>query len=143
MTSSSFAQFPFPDGHSSSSSPASRGSDPPWRGVGLSVLRDFPSVTVTLDGLSVGGAKPFAGDTLLAMRQARLVLDVGSVLRYLKSGDRIVVREIALGAPSVHLRVLADGTQNWDIARPRPARGAGASAAVGVTLRDLRISGGT
>src|SRR4051812_34733312 len=56
-----------------------------WRGLGLSVLRDFPNVTVSLDGLSVVGVKPFAGDTLLAMQQARLVLDVGSVMRFLSN----------------------------------------------------------
>src|SRR5947209_3364541 len=87
-----------------------------WRSVGVGVFRNFPNVTVSLDGLSVVGAKPFVGDTLLAMREARLVLDVASVVRYLGSGAPIVVREITLGAPKVHLRVLPDGTRNWDIA---------------------------
>ena len=113
-----------------------------WRGVGLSVLRDFPDVTVSLAGLSVVGVKPFAGDTLVAMREARLVLDVGSVIGYLRSGTPIVVREVVLGAPTVHLRVLADGTPNWDIARQRTAGGPRKSSGVGVTLRDLRIADG-
>lgn len=114
-----------------------------WHDVGVSVLRDFPNVTVTLDGLSIVGARPFQGDTLLAMRQARLVLDVGSVVRYLETGAPIVVREIAFGSPSVRLRVLADGTPNWDIARARRAPGQDGGTAVAVTLRELRIEGGT
>ena len=119
-------------------SPRRRSSNP----VTDAARRDFPNVTVSLDGLTIVGARPFAGDTLLAMRQARLVLDVGSVIRYLRSGDPIVVREIRLGAPTVHLRVLPDGTPNWDIARARRSAGPDSPAAVGVTLRDLRITDG-
>lgn len=114
-----------------------------WRGAGLSVLRDFPNVTVSLEGMSVVGAKPFAGDTLVAIREARLVLDVGSVVGYLRAGAPIVVREIVLGGPAVHLRVLADGTPNWDIARSRATSGPAAASPIGVTLRDLRITDGT
>ena len=113
-----------------------------WGGVGLSVLRDFPNVTLSVDRLSVVGVKPFEGDTLVAMREARLVLDVGSVIRYLRSGDRIIVREIALRQPDVRLRVLADGTASWDIARQRNDAATTPSRAVGVTLRDFRISDG-
>jgi uncharacterized protein involved in outer membrane biogenesis len=113
-----------------------------WDGVGLSLLRDFPNVTLSLDRLSIVGVKPFAGDTLVAMREARLVLDVGSVIGYLTSGDRIVVRELVLQQPAVQLRVLADGTANWDIARPRAGATPETRRAVGVTLRDLRISDG-
>jgi AsmA-like C-terminal region len=113
-----------------------------WSGVGLSFLRDFPNVTLSLDRLSVVGVKPFEGDTLVAMREARLVLDGGSVIRYLRGGDRIVVREIVLREPAATLRVLADGTANWDIARERGDAAPGATRAIGVTLRDLRISDG-
>ncbi|MFL5608370.1 MAG: hypothetical protein ACJ8AD_18090 [Gemmatimonadaceae bacterium] len=113
-----------------------------WDGVGLSLLRDFPNATLSLDQLSVVGVKPFERDTLVSMREARLVLDVGSVLGYLARGDRIVVREVAFRQPSLNLRVLADGTANWDIARTGPGASTDASRAVGVTLRDLRVSDG-
>jgi len=111
-----------------------------WDGVGLSLLRDFPNATLSVDRPSVVGVAPFAGDTLVAMDQARLVLDLGSVLGYLRRGDRIVVREIALRQPSVRLHVLPDGRANWNITRPS-ADTASASKAVGVTLRRLAISG--
>lgn len=111
-----------------------------WSGVSISLLRDFPNVSVALDGLTIVGVKPFDGDTLLSMRQARLVLDVGSAIRHLTRGSRIVVREIALRQPSVRLRVLADGTANWDIARRQSVAAGDTSSAVGVTLRDLEIS---
>ncbi len=114
-----------------------------WDGVGLSALRDFPNVTLSLDRFSVVGVKPFEGDTLATVHQARLTLDVGSVIRYLMRGDRIVIRQIALNRPAVQLHVLADGRANWDIARQREGADADTARAVGVTLRDLRISGGS
>lgn len=114
-----------------------------WDGVGLSILRDFPNVTLSVDRFSIAGVKPFERDTLGSVAHARLVLDVGSVIGYLRAGDRIVVRAIELQKPVVHLRVLEDGTANWDIARKREATAADRARAVGVTLRDFRIRGGT
>src|SRR5829696_6041206 len=61
-----------------------------WTRVGLSVLRDFPNVTIRDDRPSVVGVNPFAGDTLVTMRTARLVHDVGSVVQYLRNGANIV-----------------------------------------------------
>ena len=113
-----------------------------WHGTSLGILRDFPNVSLGLDRLSVVGVAPFQGDTLLAMREARVALDVGSVVGFLRKGTPIVVREIALVQPAVRLRVLPDGRANWDIARARGASSNDASRAVGVTLRDLRISDG-
>ena len=77
------------------------------------------------------------------MRQARLVLDVGTVVRYLGSGAPIVVREIVLGRPVVRLRVLPDGRANWDIARAKAGPQSIGSSAMGVTLRELRITDGS
>lgn len=113
-----------------------------WKGASLSLLRGFPNATLSLNGLTIVGVKPFDRDTLVSMRQARLVLDLGSVVRYLASGDRIVVRDITLGAPAVRLRVLADGRANWDIVRKQGSGAGGSSRAVGVTLRNFRISDG-
>jgi hypothetical protein len=114
-----------------------------WGGAGLSVLRDFPNVTLSVDRFSIVGAKPFERDTLAFVERARLVLDAGSVVRYLRSGDRIVVREVELQRPAVHLRVLENGVANWDIARRKEGATADTTRAVGVTLRDFRIHGGT
>src|SRR4051812_15833747 len=113
-----------------------------WDGVGLSLLRDFPNATLSVDRFSVVGAAPFAGDTLASIGQARLVLDLGSVIGYLTHGGRIVVREIALREPAVKLQVLPDGRASWDIARKSADSSASSSRAVGVTLREFRITDG-
>src|SRR5215213_7553588 len=80
-----------------------------WSGTGLSLIRDFPKVSVALDGITVIGVKPFEGDTLLSMRQARLALDFFSVVGYLRRNSAIVVRELAFEQPVVRLRKRADG----------------------------------
>jgi hypothetical protein len=113
-----------------------------WNRVGLSVLRDFPNVTLSLDEPTVVGMKPFDADTLITMRRARLVLDLRSVLGYLTRGANIVVRDVSLEQPTVNLRVLADGRANWNITRPAKPTATREATGVGVTLRNLRIADG-
>jgi hypothetical protein len=111
-----------------------------WNSIGLSLIRDFPNVSLTVNALTVVGVKPFNGDTLVSMRQARLALELVSVVRYLRSNSKIVVRELAFEQPVMRLQTLVDGTANWDIVRPKQAAGANTASPLGITLRDLRIS---
>lgn len=114
-----------------------------WGDAGLSLLRDFPNVTVRLDDLAVTGVERFDGDTLVAMRELRIVLDLGSVLRNLRRGDAIVVREVMMERPVAKLLVLEDGAANWDIVRERPDAGpADTSGALALSLRELVIRDG-
>ena len=113
-----------------------------WSGVSLGVFRDFPNVTLTLEDLSIVGAEPFAGDTLAVARTARLVLDLGSVLGHFRSGERILIRELSFREPDVRLRVLADGTANWNITQSDGSARSDSGGAVGVTLRNLHVTNG-
>ncbi len=113
-----------------------------WSGIGVSVLRGFPNVTATVHDLRVAGLQRFERDTLVTMDQAKLVLDLGSVFGYLRAGKPIVVREITLEKPVVHLRRLADGTANWDIAKSSDTTASRSSNGVHVTLRGLAIHDG-
>ena len=114
-----------------------------WRGLSLSLLRDFPNASVTVTGLSVAGVRAFEGDTLLATRRTKLVLDLRSVIGYLRHGQAIVVRELSFDQPTVRLRRLADGSANWNITRSRSAASSGAPHAVNGRLRRLRVDHGT
>lgn len=113
-----------------------------WSDASLSLLRGFPHASVTVSGLSVVGVQRFERDTLLSMRQARLVLDLRSVIGFLRSGQPIVVRELSFDRPTVRARKLADGAANWDIMKPQPASTSSASKPVNVTLRQLEITDG-
>jgi hypothetical protein len=111
-----------------------------WRGEGLSLFRDFPNVTLRLDDVSVAGTKRFAGDTLARVGRLQVVLDLASVLGSVRRGDPIVVRAVDIDRPSVSLRVLEDGTANWDIAKETPGGTTQqASRPLSVSLRRLDI----
>ena len=117
-----------------------------WGGIDLTFFRDFPHLTLGLDGLTVVGTEPFAGDTLATMQSFRLVLDAGSVLRSVFGDAPIVVRSVRLERPALSLAVLEDGTANWAIVRERPdepAAGSEAARPLRVQLQELEVSDGT
>ncbi len=116
-------------------------ADVRWSGVGIGILRDFPNLTFRMNDLAVINQKPFEGDTLVATRQFRVVLDLASVLRNVMSGGAIVVREVSMQGPVARLRVLEDGTANWDIMKQRPAEQSDTSKALAVSLRNLAVDG--
>jgi len=111
-----------------------------WQSATVGLLRDFPNASLSLDGLSIVGVPPFAGDTLAVVKDARLVLQLGSVIGFLRHGDPIVIRDIVVTQPRVALRVLPDGRASWDIARPSTGAARKDSRAVGITLHNLQIS---
>ena len=51
-----------------------------WQSAGLSLFGDFPNLTLRLDGLTAVGSGPFAADTLAAVAQLRVSLDLGSAV---------------------------------------------------------------
>lgn len=109
-----------------------------WRDAGLTLFRDFPNLTLRLDDFTVAGTGRFAGDTLAAVRRLQVVLDLGSVLGSVRRGEPIVVRSVELDRPRLALRVLEDGTANWDITKETPGK-SGASRPISVSLRRLDI----
>lgn len=82
-----------------------------FSGVGLSLIRNFPNLTVSVNDLEVVGVEDFENDTLVQMKTFRLTVDIMSVI----SGDAISVNSILADNPVVLAKVLADGKANWDI----------------------------
>lgn len=78
--------------------------------VSLSLLRNFPNLTVTIDDLSLTGTDVFDGVKLVESESIRATIDLYSLF-----GDTIAIREIALVKPRVDVRVLPDGQANYDI----------------------------
>ena len=79
--------------------------------VGISLFRDFPGVTVSIDGLTLVNRAPFEGDTLVHFNSFRVTVDLLSLI----SGESVEIVSILLDQPDISLRVLADGTPNWNI----------------------------
>lgn len=80
--------------------------------VSLSLIRNFPNLAVSIEDLSVVGIEKFEGDTLARIEEFGVVMDIMSVI----SGDEIVVKSINVNDPYVMVKVLEDGTANYDIA---------------------------
>ncbi|MBE0640524.1 MAG: AsmA family protein [Bacteroidales bacterium] len=80
--------------------------------IGLSLFRSFPHLSLSIADLSVVNKIPFEGDTLFAADKLRVTLDIMSVFR----GAPYEIRKISIHKPNINLRVLEDGTSNWDIA---------------------------
>jgi hypothetical protein len=80
--------------------------------VSLSLIRNFPNLSVGVENFSVVGIDNFEGDTLASIGNIGLVMDVMSVI----SGDQIVIQKIALDQPTIMVKVLEDGSANYDIA---------------------------
>ena len=85
--------------------------------VELSLLRNFPSLSLNIDNLTVDGVNEFAGTRLFEAPAAELELDFWKVWGNQTS---IPVEAFTLESPKVNIRVLKNGQANWDIAKPAP-----------------------
>ena len=83
-------------------------------GVGLSLLRHFPDLTVKVKDLVVKGTGDFDKDTLASIPALSLTLDLASVFR----GSNYKVKQIGLTSPRLLFKVLKNGKVNWDIMKP-------------------------
>ena len=82
-----------------------------WDNFSLSLIRNFPNLSVGLKGLSVVNDAPFEGDTLVSVENFSLAVDFMSAL----SGEAVDIKSILVDQPVINLRVNADSIANWDI----------------------------
>ncbi|MBX3103226.1 MAG: AsmA family protein, partial [Bacteroidetes bacterium] len=88
-----------------------------YQDMSLSLFSNFPSVTIRLEGLKVNGRGVFAKDTLLNMEDFQLAMSLYNVL----FEDKLEIRKIKMVRPRIHVKVLANGMANYDIALPDSA----------------------
>lgn len=80
----------------------------------ISVFKNFPNVTVTLNDFGIIGVNEFKGDTLAAINSFRVVVDIMSVI----NDDEMVIKGIHFGGANIHVIVNEKGLANYDIAKP-------------------------
>jgi uncharacterized protein involved in outer membrane biogenesis len=79
--------------------------------IGLSLIKDFPNLTVTLEDIGIVGIEEFSGDTLASAGKFSLSIN----LRSLIWGDQIQLNSVNLDNPQMMILILEDGTANYDI----------------------------
>jgi hypothetical protein len=87
-----------------------------FKDVDLSLIRNFPNLSIRLEGLSVINKEPFDGDTLIRTNSLSVTLDIMSVI----SGDEISIRSVTVDGSVMNFLVDENGKANWDIAKPSP-----------------------
>jgi hypothetical protein len=100
--------------------------------VSLSLLRDFPNMSLGVDNLLIVGQDSFATDTLARIPSFRMGLDLMSVI----TGNRVKINTITLNDPTIRLLVLKSGKANWDIFISDTA----ATADTDTTASDFRMA---
>eukprot|EP01031_Cornospumella_fuschlensis_P010358 gene10358-12698_t len=102
----------------------------------LSLFSSFPDFRFEIENVSVVGKNQFAGDTLLAVKELSLDLNLMSVIR----GDEYKVNALRLENPRIHAQVLRDGKANWDIVKSSDDSTAVDTAASEPTKFKLKLS---
>ncbi|MEQ9466959.1 MAG: AsmA-like C-terminal region-containing protein [Ekhidna sp.] len=102
-------------------------------GFSLSLIKNFPDITVSMSDFGVVGNAPFEKDTLASIGNFQVTIDLMSVIR----GDQIIIEEILLDEPKILVLVLPDGTANYDIAKEAENTG---EAAQGVVAEEPELS---
>jgi hypothetical protein len=84
-----------------------------WSDVSLSLIRNFPNLRVSVEGLTVDNTvAPFDSVRLASIGSLDVVVDVKSLF-----GDEIVVKRFGLIDPVLDIRFAEDGSSNIDIAK--------------------------
>lgn len=91
-----------------------------FKDVDISVFRNFPKLSVGLEGLEVtNGPGPFEGVKLVQCERLDVAVDLWSAI----FGSEVVVKGLYFQKPDIRVFVLSNGDANYDITKPDPAGG--------------------
>ncbi len=103
--------------------------------VDVSLIRNFPNLSVRLEQLSIINQEPFRGDTLLSAQSLGVTLDLMSVIQ----GKTMDIRSVLLDKAVMNFKVTKDGKANWDIAKPSQSAAPGAPTAFKASLKKYEL----
>jgi cell division septum initiation protein DivIVA len=109
--------------------------------LSLSLIRNFPNLSVGVNNLKVIGVDSFKQDTLFSAPEIRMSIDISSLL----GGNKpISIRRIYLKQPRLNVVVLKSGRANYDIAKPDTSTviDTSKSAPISLKLKDVEIEDG-
>ena len=82
--------------------------------MGVSAFKDFPGFSLYVKNVCIANDAPFKGDTLLKIKELIISIDPMKLMK----GKEVDINSIKLIQPVIHIRVLKDGTANYDIMKP-------------------------
>jgi hypothetical protein len=82
-----------------------------FNSLSVSLFRDFPNLSASLNDFTLIGIDSFATDTLVRAESIRLSID----LRQLIADNGYKIRKVVVADGDVKIRVLPSGLANWDI----------------------------
>ncbi|MCF8367864.1 MAG: hypothetical protein K9G76_02390 [Bacteroidales bacterium] len=109
----------------------------------LSLFRSFPNFNLSIEGILVIGLDKFSEDTLAQIPSVEVTIDLMSVL----GGDTYEIKRIGIYGPTINVKILEDGSANYDIAMageetaPEPPTEVEGDPVV-LTLKKLEIKNG-
>jgi uncharacterized protein involved in outer membrane biogenesis len=109
--------------------------------LSLSLIRNFPNLSVGVNNLKVIGIDSFKHDTLFSAPEIRLTIDISSLI----GGNKpINIRRIYLNQPRLNVVVLKSGKANYDIAKPDTSTTVDTttSAPLSLKLKNVEIENG-
>jgi uncharacterized protein involved in outer membrane biogenesis len=83
-----------------------------WGEWDVTLLKNFPDLTVEVADVKVSNVAPFEGMDLARIGEFSATVDIKSVF-----GDNIDIKRVGLIKPFIHIKVLEDGSANYDIAK--------------------------
>ena len=85
-----------------------------WTDMGVSAFKDFPNISLYMKNLVVVNDVPFKGDTLARIGEVVIGINPMKLL----NGRKVDIDAIIITKPYVYVRVLKDGSANYNIMRP-------------------------
>ncbi|MBR9998302.1 MAG: AsmA family protein [Cyclobacteriaceae bacterium] len=79
--------------------------------VDISLIKNFPNLTISLEDIGVVGVEEFQGDTLADIERFDLTVNLKSLIW----GDQIQLNSMNMVNPQLMILILEDGTTNYDI----------------------------
>lgn len=80
---------------------------------GLNLFSSFPDFRFNIKNVTIVGRNEFAGDSLLALKELSLDINLMSVIK----GENYQVNALRLDNPRIKAKMLWDGKANWDIVK--------------------------
>lgn len=112
--------------------------------LNISIIRNFPDISVGIDNIGVIGVEEFKGDTLASVGSFSAALDIMSLI----NGGEIKVNGIYLDKPYIHGIVNKEGVANWDIVKdtttaPEEPVAEEDTAGLDLNIQEIIITDGT